>query len=73
MKYFAGLDVSLQETFVTIINNNGDIVSEKSVVTEVSDLKDYLLLMWLPFFGQFLTNKKQNYVQQQKNYLSFRI
>jgi hypothetical protein len=30
-------------------------------------------LIWLPFLGQFSTMKNQNYVQQSKKQLSFRI
>ena len=30
-------------------------------------------MIWLPFFGQFSTIKNQNYVQQSKKQLSFRI
>jgi hypothetical protein len=33
MRYFAGLDVFLQETFVTILNKGGDIISGKSATT----------------------------------------
>jgi hypothetical protein len=31
------------------------------------------MLEWLPFFGQFLTIKNQNHVQQSKKQLPLRI
>jgi hypothetical protein len=40
--YYAGLDVSLNETFVSIIDGEGTIVTEKSVATNVNDLSSYL-------------------------------
>ena len=40
--YYAGLDVSLNETFVSIIDGEGAIVAEKSVPTNVDDLSTYL-------------------------------
>jgi len=43
MKYFVGLDVSLQETFITILSSEGEVVTEKSVLTEVDDIVDFLL------------------------------
>lgn len=40
--YYAGLDVSLNETFVSIIDAVGEIAAEKSVPTNVDDLSAYL-------------------------------
>lgn len=40
--YYAGLDVSLNETFVSIIDGEGTIVAEKIVSTNVDDLSSYL-------------------------------
>ena len=40
--YYAGLDVSLKETFVSIIDENGTIIHEQSVPSEVDALSTYL-------------------------------
>jgi transposase len=40
--YYAGLDVSLNETFVSIIDGEGAIVAEKNVSTNVDELSAYL-------------------------------
>ena len=40
--YYAGLDVSLDETFVCIIDEEGKIVAEESVATNVDTLSTYL-------------------------------
>ena len=42
MKYYAGLDVSLKETFVSIIDEAGKIVKEGSVASESGALCSYL-------------------------------
>ncbi len=42
MKYYAGLDVSLQETAVCIIDQEGNIVHEAMVTTEPLDISKYL-------------------------------
>ena len=42
MKYYAGCDVSLEETFVSIINEAGQIVKEGSVASESGALCTYL-------------------------------
>lgn len=43
MGYYAGLDVSLKETFVSIINEQGEIVQEDFVGSDVKELSTYLL------------------------------
>ena len=43
MKYYVGLDVSLQETFITILSSEGEVIAEKSVLTEIGDIVDFLL------------------------------
>ena len=43
MSYYVGLDVSLQETFVSIINKEGKIIREKAVLSTVEELSNYLL------------------------------
>lgn len=40
--YYAGLDVSLKETSVCIIDEDGTIVAEQSVPTTVDELSAYL-------------------------------
>ena len=47
--YYAGLDVSLNETFVSIIDEEGRIVAEESVKTNVDDLSTYLQKIKGPF------------------------
>jgi transposase len=42
MKYYAGLDVSLKETAVCIVDQNGEIVKEGSVFTEPEDICRFL-------------------------------
>lgn len=42
MAYYAGLDVSLKETFVSIVNEQGEIVQEDLVSSEVHNLSRYL-------------------------------
>ena len=42
IKNYVGLDVSMQETFITIINSSGEIVAEGSVITEVADIVNFL-------------------------------
>lgn len=42
MKYYAGLDVSLKETFISIIDESGKIISEGSVESDVYALSSYL-------------------------------
>ena len=42
MKYFAGLDVSLRETSVCIINADGDLIREAKVLSEPEALGTYL-------------------------------
>jgi transposase len=49
MHYYAGLDVSLKETFVSIIDENGTIIHEQSVPSDVDALSTYLKKTNLPF------------------------
>jgi len=35
MEYYVGLDVSLQETFICIINQEGEVVKESVTLSEV--------------------------------------
>jgi hypothetical protein len=44
MKYYSGLDVSLKETFISIINSNGLIVKESVVPTDIDAISRYLKL-----------------------------
>ena len=47
--YYAGLDVSLNDTFVSIIDEDGKIVAEENVVTNVDALSAYLKKINVPF------------------------
>jgi len=49
MKYFAGLDVSLEETAVCIVDETGDILGEAKVASEPETIVGYLLGTGLPF------------------------
>lgn len=49
MKYFVGLDVSLQETFICIIDHDGKIIKESVVLSEVEAISDYLIKQDLNF------------------------
>jgi transposase len=42
MKHYTGLDVSLKETFISIIDSNGSIIKEVFVPTDVSSISGYL-------------------------------
>ncbi len=42
MEYYIGLDVSLKETFVGVVNSQGKTVHEGKVLTEVSLISSYL-------------------------------
>lgn len=42
MNYYSGLDVSLKETFISIIDDKGNIVREGFVLTDVKAISDYL-------------------------------
>ncbi len=42
MKYYSGLDVSLKETFISIIDANGLIVKEGFVPTDIHSISNYL-------------------------------
>jgi transposase len=42
MEYYSGLDVSLEETFITIIDQNGEIVKEQVVQTSSYEIFKYL-------------------------------
>ena len=43
MEYYSGLDLSLKETFISIIDENGKLISEKVVPTNANDIQDYLV------------------------------
>ena len=43
MKYYIGLDVSLQETFICIMNQDGEVIKESSTLSEVDSISDYLI------------------------------
>ena len=42
MKYFCGLDVSLNSTAVCVVNQDGDIVREGEVPTEPAAIHEWL-------------------------------
>lgn len=42
MKYYAGLDVSLKETFLSVIDEKGNIIFEDKVVTDIQDISKTL-------------------------------
>lgn len=42
MKYFTGLDLSLKKTFVTIIDENGKIVKQGLVATNIEEIDKFL-------------------------------
>ncbi len=42
MKYYSGLDVSLKETFISIIDSNGSIIKEGFVPTDIYSISKYL-------------------------------
>lgn len=42
MTYYAGLDVSLKETFISIIDSKGLVVKEAQISSDVSSLASYL-------------------------------
>jgi transposase len=42
MKYYAGLDVSLKATFISIIDERGKVVKEGSVSSDKASLSAYL-------------------------------
>lgn len=49
MKYFVGLDVSVQETSVCIVEDSGKIVLEEKVTSHPQDLSARLAATWLHF------------------------
>jgi transposase len=49
MKYYVGLDVSLKETAICVVDQVGDIIGEKSVVTEPKVIYDFLAKTKLTF------------------------
>ena len=52
MKHFAGLDVSLENTSVCVLDADGQIVSEISVVSHADDIFSALS----PYLGRCCTN-----------------
>lgn len=49
MEYYSGLDVSLKETFITIIDQNGDLVTEQTVNTSAEAIYTPLKATGLKF------------------------
>ena len=43
MEHYSGLDVSLETTFISIIDQNGEIIKEDIVATDVELIAKYLL------------------------------
>jgi len=43
MKYYVGLDVSLQETFIVILDQNGKMIKEAVVLSDPKSIGNYLL------------------------------
>jgi hypothetical protein len=48
MKYFCGLDVSLNSTSICIVNQDGDIIRETQVQTDPADIDYWLKKLNLP-------------------------
>src|SRR6202167_6384340 len=48
MKYYCGLDVSLNSTSICIVNHDGELVREGEVPTEPSDINKWLKALGLP-------------------------
>jgi len=49
MKYYVGLDVSMKETAICIMDQDGKIMHEKMVTTEPEDISKYLASKKYPF------------------------
>lgn len=49
MEYYSGLDVSLKETFISIVDKNGKLISERLVSTNANDISNYLLNSGMKF------------------------
>lgn len=47
MKYFCGLDVSLNSTAICIVNQDGDIVREGQALSEPASIRDWLIKLGL--------------------------
>lgn len=43
MKYYSGLDISLKETFISIVDEKGKIVKEEVIASESSAIAEFLL------------------------------
>lgn len=43
IKYYSGLDISLKETFISIVDEKGKIVKEEVVASESSAIAEFLL------------------------------
>ena len=48
MKYYAGLDVSVKETSICIVDLEGNIIAERSVFSEPAAIADYLAEQGIP-------------------------
>jgi hypothetical protein len=42
MEYYSGLDVSLETTFISIVDEKGKIINEANVKTGVEEIANYL-------------------------------
>lgn len=42
MKYYIGLDVSMKDTFVCVINSDGEVISEQTVLTDPGEIATYI-------------------------------
>ncbi len=49
MKYYAGLDVSLEETSICVVDSDGVIVAERKVASEPREIAEALLALGLVF------------------------
>lgn len=49
MKYYSGLDVSLKETFISIVDEKGEIIKEGIVSSESSTIAEYLMKQGLEY------------------------
>ena len=63
MAHFVGLDVSVKETAVCVVDDAGQVVSEQKVATEPDDMRerDALLRTINTYFGDRIDLKDQPY------------
>ena len=48
MKYYTGLDVSLNTTAICVVNHDGEVIRETEVPTEPKAIGDWLKSIGLP-------------------------